>query len=164
VGATGAAGAAGTPGLAGPTGATGPQGATGAVGPTGPTLFRQFTLLASADTGFSNNNPPSTGAEVGSTQGTRVRVDLTGFSRVRSQYIVNTNNTAVALRIEFSTDDGATWQTLVPNVVTAGMNALTVSAFSAIPAAALGDVTLRAVVVGNNNLDPQFRAIRVDVQ
>ena len=111
------------------------------------------------------NNPPVAGVEV-SSNASRTRVDLSAFNEARLQFMVSTNSSAIACRVEFSTDSGANWTTLI-GPLSSGTNGndLNVSAYSAIPAGARGDVTLRAMIIGTGgNPDPVVRTIRLDVR
>lgn len=171
-GATGLQGLTGATGTAGPTGATGLTGltgATGATGPTGPTgspapTYRQF-LLVQDQNDFAINNPPVGGVEIAN-NASRTRIDLSAFTETRLQFIVSSNSTSIACRVEYSTDGGTSWATLVgPVAASATPNDLTVGNFTAIPAQALGDVTVRAMIIGTGgNPDPIVRAIRLDVR
>lgn len=70
------------------------------------------------------------------------------------------------MRIEYSTDNGTSWQAtplVGPVTAVATANANSAGTFVALPGG-LGDVLVRAVVVGNGMLDPRVRYVRLDLR
>lgn len=159
VGAQGAIGPQGPAGPQGPQGAAGPQGPAGAQGPAGPT---QLHLPLCLDCG-AFSNPTQDEIPVGLS---RVSVDLSTFTEARVQFATSTTNTAIGVRVDYSLDAGTSWAPLVSLATPANAvnNANHTSAYASIPVAARTNVQLRGVVLGNNNVDPTIRYIRVDAR
>lgn len=166
-GAVGPAGPGGPAGPAGPQGAqgvAGPQGAqgvAGVAGPAGPSLLHVPLCWECGDV----NNAAVAGTEIAGLL-TRTTVDITRFEEVRLQFAVSTTNANVGVRVEFSTDNGTTWAALIAATTpaTAVPNQHVRTAFAVVPEAARADVLLRAVCVGNANLDPTVRYVRIDLR
>jgi hypothetical protein len=94
----------------------------------------------------------------------RARVDLAPFSSIRLQYSVGDGSNQLRCRAEYSTDAGATWNILVADVSNGGADQNNTGAYATIPAAALQDVLVRAVLSGNNTMSVVAHYVRLDVQ
>jgi hypothetical protein len=165
MGPEGPQGLLGPQGIQGVQGLQGVPGADGATGPAGlnAPVYRQVTLLAETN-GLALSNASNAGTEVAS-GASRSRLDLGQFSSVRAQFAVDTASAAVRCRLEFSTDDGATWATLIAAfAATASADANNTSAWTNLPAAANREVLVRAMILGNGTLDPRVRYVRLDLE
>lgn len=127
--------------------------------------FRSHSLLRDA-VGVTMTNASIGGTEITNLT-SRTKVDLSGMNQVRAQFSHSLNSLIIKLRIDFSTDNCATWNA-TPLVAAfgaaAGANNNQTSAFDAIPAAAKTDVCIRAVIAGNGSLDPVIRYADIDVK
>lgn len=124
--------------------------------------YRAVTLLSDA------MGAPITPIAMGSEpQGlvSRRAIDLTGATMVRAQFASSLAGPAIKCRVEFSADDGATWDAAplvadFPAGASADQNSK--SAWAALPAAAAAEVLVRAVILGDGLLSPTIRYIEVD--
>jgi hypothetical protein len=82
------------------------------------------------------------------------------------QFATSTTNTAIGVRVDYSLDAGTSWLPLVSLATPANAvnNANHTSAYVSIPVGARASVQLRGVVLGNNNVDPTIRYIRIDAR
>lgn len=79
----------------------------------------------------------------------RRRVDLFSQEQARTQYQGGSLVGDCAVRIEYSSDDGSSWSELVaPGPTVNGSNYVVISDWGALPAAALGEILIRATAVG----------------
>jgi len=96
----------------------------------------------------------------------RRQIDFTGMTNVRAQFAHSLNSATVKLRIDFSTSSCAAFNA-IPLVsafgAAVGANNIQTSSFATIPTAAKTDVCARAVIIGNDTLDPIVRYITLDV-
>lgn len=124
--------------------------------------YRSVTLLS--DALGAAIAPIAIGSEL---QGlvTRRTVDLTGAAQVRAQFASSLTSTAIKCRIEFSTDDGSSWNAapLVPDFAAgASADKNSRSAWSALPGPANADVLVRAIILGDGVQAPTIRYIELD--
>lgn len=112
---------------------------------------------------FTIQNLPLAGAEPPNSQARRY-IDLRGFVMVRLQYPVSTASALISMRLDFSIDDGTTWQILVPALSAQPIaNAINRSPWTALPDSARRENTLvRAFCFGNGALDPVFNSITME--
>lgn len=124
-------------------------------------LRTHVTLWAAV--GYTATNAPAGGMEpgaVGSDWTGRARMDARRATHFRTWHVMTATVAANGVRFEYSTDVGVTWATLLD--VGAG-NAVTLSAWTAIPAAAkVNDLTLRVMVYGDGVADPILRRAEVE--
>ncbi len=128
-------------------------------------IYRGFAMLRDA-AGVTMTNAPTGGAEITNLT-SRTKIDLTNITYARAQFAHSLNSPLIKLRIDFSTDNCATWNAtpLVPSFGSAvGANNNQTSAFNAIPTSAKTEVCVRAVITGNGSLDPVIRYIGIDIK
>jgi|SRR5881396_394215 len=95
-------------------------------------------LLVSWPGGFSLSASP-TGTELA-----RWWTDLSGRSWARCQFVLTTDPGGTRLRVEYSTDAGASWNALIPDTPPAAVGTLTVS--DVFPVVAQREAWLRPVL------------------
>lgn len=126
--------------------------------------FDGYALLRNA-VGVTMTNAAAGGTEITNLVSRRT-VDLTGRTNARGQFAHSLNSATVKLRLDFSTDNCATWNA-TPLVAAfgaaVGANNNQTSAFAAIPSAAKTSVCVRAVIIGNGTLDPIVTYVDMDV-
>lgn len=163
-GAEGPAGPPGSPGPDGAEGPAGPQGAPGPIGPEGPAGPQgyegpaRFFVPLIVGQAILTDAPP-TGAEDFSNGGSRFVVDLSTASNAIGQVVLSDIPApGGVVRFEYSTDGGATWETLVDMGPGYTAGQLKASAPTPIPAGAkVVTCLLRTIVTGDGLADPRVR-------
>ncbi len=126
--------------------------------------FRGYSLLRDA-VGVTMTNAAAVGTEITNLVSRR-EINLMGMTNVRAQFAHSLNSAIIKLRIDFSTDNCATWNA-TPLVAAfgaaVGANNNQTSAFAAIPPVAITNICVRAVIIGDGVLDPIVRHVDIDV-
>ncbi len=116
------------------------------------------------NTGVTMTAAPAIGAEPANNV-SRMYIDLTDYASARAQFISSLASALISCRIEYSLDDGSTWNTLVSNFAASAVaSTANKSPFETIPTAARTDVLIRAVISGNGALNPIIRYISLDLR
>ncbi|MGH7151090.1 MAG: hypothetical protein ACREIU_10345, partial [Planctomycetota bacterium] len=152
-GPAGPQGESGPQGLQGETGLQGDDGVPGPQGPPGP--LQTFVPLVVGLNTFTN--APSGGIEDVENGGSRFELDLTQAVNVVGQVVFSTvpSGSGVA-RFEYSTNGGASWNTLLSMGTGYTADTLKISAVTAVPnGAKVSNCLLRLVVTGNGQIDPK---------
>jgi hypothetical protein len=135
---------------------------SGVVTTSTPTYFDTYRLFSDS-VGITMTNAAAVGTEI-STNLSRSYVDFTAYPQVRAQFASSLGTAAVLCRIEYSTNDGTSWSTLVSDFASSTtVNGSTKSSWATVPTAARGDVLVRAMIVGDGVLDPVIRYVSLDV-
>ncbi|MCC6277226.1 MAG: hypothetical protein IT289_04845 [Oligoflexia bacterium] len=119
-----------------------------------------LTLFSDA-AGVTMTNAAAAGTELTGNI-SRAYIDLSSYTMIRGQFSSSLASATINCRIEYSTNNGGSWSTLVPNFAAAAVaNAHNNSAWVEIPDAAKTGVLLRALTVGDGVLDPIIKYVRI---
>ncbi len=117
--------------------------------------------LFSDAAGITMTNAAAAGTELAGNV-SRAHIDFSAFTMVRAHFASSLTSATVACRIEYSTNNGSSWATLISNfAASTSANANNNSSWTSIPTGARGEILLRALIVGDGALDPIIKYVRL---